>query len=133
MPALAITLRTVVLSIVLVLSLNVSVHAQETTLLLPLRINEGVFTGLQVLDLRSTHVAERNGAVEANPLMRTSLGTRITLKAAGTAAVLAFAEGYKRKHPWFVMWTLTALNAGYAVVVTRNYHAQRNTQAAPHR
>ncbi len=86
-----------------------------------IRLNEAVFIGLQVADLHGTWLAEQDGRVEGNPMMRDGIHRKIALKSAATAGVIVWAELSRRRHPTAVKRTLITLNVLYGTVVARNY------------
>jgi hypothetical protein len=86
-----------------------------------LRLQEGIYAGLQAGDLLTTRLAESRGAVEMNPLMQHGWPARIALKAGITGGMLLMVEKSRKDHPRLMKWTLVAANITYGVVLTNNY------------
>lgn len=79
---------------------------------------------MQGLDVHSTLMAFRSGAVEGNPLMVGATRNRaafIATKAAVTAATIFAAKKIARKNKVAAVITLVAVNSAYAMVVAHNY------------
>jgi hypothetical protein len=102
------------------------VAQQRPRALVPLYVS---FAALQGLDVHSTTRALRNGAVEANPLMKGLAGNPVALsavKGAGAAGVIYASEKIWKKNKVAAVVFMVAANAGLAFVVQHNYrHARR--------
>ena len=79
---------------------------------------------LQVLDVASTLYAFKNGAVEANPIMRTSIEALGTLPGL-LIPKIAFAAGIWYFRPLFADWALMVVCIGYLAVVINNVRIAR--------
>jgi hypothetical protein len=82
------------------------------------------FATLQALDIASTRMALRTGAVEANPLVapfaRSPLG--MTLVKAGVAGAMIYAsERLWKTHRKAALLTMIGLNLAYGTAVAHNY------------
>jgi hypothetical protein len=98
---------------------------RRPTALLPLYLS---FSALQVLDIHSTVGALDRGAVEANPLMRSMVGSEVGLiavKAAGTVGVVYAGEQLWKKNKTAAIVFMVASNSAMAWVVQHNYRAAR--------
>ena len=84
---------------------------------------------MQGLDVHSTVMAFRGGAVEGNPLTAGATRNRaafIATKAAVTAATIFAAKKIAKKNKLAAVITLVAVNSAYAMIVAHNYRlAQR--------
>jgi hypothetical protein len=97
--------------------------AQRPAALLPLYAS---FAGLQLLDLHSTWRALDSGSVEANPMMSGIAANKpviLTVKAAGTAGVIAVSERLRRKSRTAALIFMISANSGMTWVVQHNYRA----------
>ena len=82
------------------------------------------FAALQVLDTDSTRHALARGYAEGNPVLRPVAGSGATMmlvKAGATIATIAAVERLWRRNRLAAVLTMIGINAGYAIVVTRNY------------
>jgi hypothetical protein len=83
----------------------------------------GTYAALQVLDVKSTTAAVRNGAVEANPMvgsMSQSTGQFLAYKAATTAVTYAVVKTIEKKSKKAAVVTMVVLNGVTAAVVANN-------------
>lgn len=86
------------------------------------------FVALQVMDADSTADAIRAGYGEGNPFMgrfADNTGAMIAVKAVSTVGTIYAVEKLWRKNPVAAVLVMTAINAGYAVVVANNYSRVR--------
>jgi uncharacterized protein DUF5658 len=97
-------------------------RAPRPKLLIPLCVTYGA---LQSLDIHSTYRALGAGGSEANPILAPMLPSSSALliasKAATTTAMFVLTERLRRHHPRAALWTMIALDSGYAMVVANNY------------
>jgi hypothetical protein len=99
--------------------------AQRPPSLIPLYAS---FATLQLVDMHSTWRALDRGAVEANPLMSGVAGNKaamLTVKAAGTAGVIAISERLRKKSRTAAVILMISANCGMTWVVEHNYTAVR--------
>jgi len=99
--------------------------AQRSHALVPLYAS---FAALQLVDMHSTWRALNYGSVEANPLLNGVAGNKaalFTVKAGGTAAVIAVSERLRKKSPTAAMILMISANSGMTWVVQHNYRAVR--------
>jgi hypothetical protein len=86
------------------------------------------FAALQLVDMHSTWRALNHGAVEANPLLSGVAGNKavlLTVKTAGTAAVIAVSERLRKKSRTAAVILMISANSGMTWVVEHNYIAVR--------
>jgi hypothetical protein len=86
------------------------------------------FATLQLVDMHSTRRALNRGAVEANPLLSGVAGNKamlLTVKAAGTAGVIAVSERLRKKSRTAAVMLMISVNSGMMWVVEHNYTAVR--------
>jgi hypothetical protein len=83
------------------------------------RLNIGIAT-TAVADLTSTHGAIQRGAIEANPLMGTHPTQQATVKAAGTAGMLALLQKLDVKHPMLANVMRASVVVGWTFVSVHN-------------
>jgi hypothetical protein len=86
------------------------------------------FAALQLVDMHSTWRALNHGAVEANPLLSGVAGNKavlLTVKTAGTAAVIAVSERLRKKSRTAAVILMISANSGMMWVVEHNYTAVR--------
>jgi len=86
------------------------------------------FAALQLVDMHSTWRALNHGAVEANPLLSGVAGNKamlLTVKTAGTAAVIAVSERLRKKSRTAAVVLMISANSGMTWVVEHNYTAVR--------
>ena len=83
---------------------------------------------VQALDVHSTLLGIRSGAVEANPMMETMVkrpGVFIATKAALSVGTIMAARSVAKKNKVTAVIALAAVNAVYGAVVYRNYQIAR--------
>jgi hypothetical protein len=83
---------------------------------------------LQGLDIYTTSSALKNGAVEANPLMKPAAGRNVAsvvVKAAATAGSIYFTERAWKQNRKGAIILLTAINVAAAAVVAHNTQTGR--------
>ncbi len=85
----------------------------------------GSYAVLQGLDMYSTSVALRAGAREANPLMQTSMGHAIGLKAVMGLTTYYAVNKMSKKNRKGAMVTMVILNGVTAAVVANNLKNSR--------
>ena len=88
----------------------------------------GSFVLLQALDVAATRRALNRGAVETNPLIKGIAGSTLALaavKAAQAAGTIWLTESLRKKHRTAAVVLMIGLNAGYGVVVVRNFRWAR--------
>lgn len=126
-------MKIILLTIGVLFILTNSAHAQEATAPLTLRIAQGAFVGLEVLDVHSTWTALGQGAREGNGWMAPIVQHRLLMPMAkATAISLAVGASevlWRKGHRRTAVIGMLSLAAGYGVVVAHNYHvvtAQRN-------
>jgi hypothetical protein len=79
---------------------------------------------LQALDVASTRMGLKAGAIEANPLVSGLAGSPMALtavKAGVTGAMIYASERMWKKNRKAAVLTMIGLNAAYGVVVAHNY------------
>ena len=84
------------------------------------------FAALQLVDMHSTWRALTYGSVEANPLLNGVAGNKaalFTVKAGGTAALIAVSERLRKKSRTAAMILMISANSGMTWVVQHNYRA----------
>jgi hypothetical protein len=82
------------------------------------------FAGLQILDAHSTLLASNLGAREANPVVRSMLGSPpalIATKAGVTASAIFASERLWKRNKAAAILMMAGLNSVYAAVVAHNY------------
>jgi len=86
------------------------------------------FAALQFVDMHSTWRALDHGAAEANPLLTGVAGNKaglVTVKAGGTAAVIAVSERLRRKNRTAAMIFMVSANCAMTWAVQHNYQTVR--------
>ena len=89
------------------------------------------FIALQLVDMHSTWRALNHGSVEANPLLSGVAANKaalFTVKAGGTAAVIAVSERLRKKSRTAAMIFMISANSGMTWVVQHNYRAVSGTR-----
>jgi hypothetical protein len=79
---------------------------------------------MQALDVHSTLTAFRQGAVEANPLMKGIAGNKtafIAMKAGMAASTILATRNMAKRNKVAAVVTAIAINSAYAYVVNHNY------------
>jgi hypothetical protein len=84
----------------------------------------GSYGALQALDIYTTIVARRRGAVEANPLMNTGFTQAAAFKALMGATTLITVKAIEKNKKAAIL-TMVALNSVTAVVVANNVRNAR--------
>jgi len=82
------------------------------------------FAGLQILDAHSTLLASNLGGREANPVVRSMLGSPATLiatKAGVTASAIFVSERLWKRNKTAAALMMVGLNSAYAAIVAHNY------------
>jgi hypothetical protein len=85
----------------------------------------GSYGVLQGLDMYSTIVARRQGAVEANPLMNTGFTHGVAFKALMGATTMMTVKAIEKKNRKAAIVTMIALNSVTAIVVANNMRNAR--------
>ena len=104
------------------------VHERRSTsssLLTSLYVSTAV---MQVLDVHSTLLAFKAGAVEGNPLMKdiaNNRGAFVATKAAVAATTILAARQIAKKSRIGAVITMVAVNSAYAMIVRHNYSLAR--------
>jgi hypothetical protein len=99
--------------------------AQRPAALVPLYAS---FAALQMVDMHSTWRALDRGAVEGNPVMSGIAANKpvlLTVKAAGTAGVIAVSERLRKKSRTAALIFMISANSGMTWVVQHNYRTTR--------
>lgn len=116
-------MKTVLLAVVILL-VACSAHAQDTAPF-ALRVAQGAFIGLEVLDVHSTWTALALGAKEGNGVMEPIVEHRLILPAVKAGAVGLVIGGseylWRRGHRKTAVVFLVGLASVYGVTVTHNY------------
>jgi len=82
------------------------------------------FAGLQALDVHSTLSALNAGAREANPMVRSALGSPtglFLLKTSTAAGVVLLTERLWPRNRTAAVITMIAINSAYATIAAHNY------------
>jgi hypothetical protein len=86
---------------------------------------------MQALDVHSTLTAFRNGAVEANPLMKGIAGNKaafVAMKAGVAVSTILATHNMAKRNKVAAIATAIAINSAYAFVVNHNYKVARRLQ-----
>jgi flagellar biosynthesis protein FliR len=84
---------------------------------------------MQMMDVRSTLSAFRNGATEANPMMMAIVknkGAFIAFKAGIAMSTIWSAHSMAKRNKVGAILMLAAVNSAYAMVVNHNYQVARS-------
>ena len=84
---------------------------------------------MQMMDVRSTLSAFKNGATEANPMMMAIVknkGAFIAFKAGIAMSTIWSAHSMAKRNKVGAILMLAAVNSAYAMVVNHNYQVARS-------
>ena len=84
---------------------------------------------MQMMDVRSTLTAFKNGAVEANPMMSGIVKNKaafIAFKAGIAASTIWSAHSMAKRNKVGAILMLAAVNSAYAIIVNHNYQVARS-------